>query len=202
MSDTTPSNNSIILAAINATGPKPPLPVKPAADAPAEAHAAYEAKVASYDADVAAWDQAVKANARDIRVMTSPRSKITRQLNGLGKALDENSNEGKVFTGTVVKVSREQSSTRGVVVIYTGTDQAVKDLPAGYEQVRTDRTDDPDGKALARQAQLLTGHRVTVFIELEAIRNGQTKVRVLRHIEDLGLDPNFDPASATVQVAA
>lgn len=196
-----PSINAIILAAVGATGPKPAVPAKPAADASAEAHATYERDLAGYGAALSAWDQAVKSNARDIRVMASPRSKISRQLAGLNKALDENSSEGKVFTGTVVSVIREQSSTRGLVTLFTGTEQANAGLPAGQESVRTERTDDPDGKAIARQAQLLIGHRVTVYIELEAIRGGATKVRVLRHLDDLGVDPNFEGNKGAVKAA-
>lgn len=196
------ANSQIVLAAVTAAGPRPTPPVRPADANDQVAAQRYLADLATYEAAQAAWDQSVKTNARDIMVMTSDRSKITAQLNGLRKAIDPSSGEGKVFTGTVTRVVREASSTRGLVTLFTGTDQAPKDgLAAGYENVRTDRTDDLDGKAMARAAQLLTGHRVTVYIELEPIRGGSQKARVLRHIEDQGLDPNYDAASGTVRAA-
>lgn len=193
------TNDQIILAAVTAAGPRPAPPTRPANPDDEVAAQRYVAELADYQAAQAAWDQAVKTNARDIMVMTSDRSKITAQLNGLRKAIDPASGEGKVFTGTVVRVVRESSSTRGLVTLYTGTDQAPKDgLQPGYENVRTERTDDIDGKAMARAAQLLIGHRVTVYIELEPIRGGSQKARVLRHIDSQGIDPKFDAATGTV----
>lgn len=103
----------------------------------------------------------------------------------------------KAFTGTVVAVAKEQSSTRGVITLNTGTERENKDsitkqpLPAGQEQIRTERTDNPGGKALAIKSRNLIGHKVVVWIEVESVPGKDFKVRVLRHIQDLGVDPSF-----------
>lgn len=191
----TPSNSQIILAAVGATGPKPTAPSRKRFP---DDEAGYQAALAIYTEDITAWDQAFKANARDIKVLTSPKSRVVAQLNALDKAIDENNGDGKVFIGTVTGIAIEERTTRAIVTLYTGTDRAVDGLPAGCESVRTERTDNPDGRAIARATQLLIGHRVTVYVELEAIRGGSTKVRVLRHIEDNGVDAAFDAATATV----
>lgn len=208
MSATLNTNGQIILAALNITGQKPKAPVRrrpQASDyADREAHAAavaaaaqeYATALASYDQDIAAYDQQVKANARDIKVMLGDRSRIVEQLDALDKALDPDNDGGKVFPGTIVSVAKEESSKRAIVTVFTGTDREAKGkdgtvLPAGHEQVRTDRTDNPDGRAIARAAQLLIGHRVLLYVELEAMRSGTGKARVARHFEDLGVDDRF-----------
>ena len=99
-------------------------------------------------------------------------------------------------------MTKEEASQRAQVTMYTGTDRTTDGVPAGCERVRTDRTDNLDGRAIARSAQLLIGHRVTVYVELEAIRNGTTKVRVARHFEDNGVNPDYDAATGTVRTAA
>lgn len=101
--------------------------------------------------------------------------------------------KSKTFVGVVTGVQKEQSSTRGIITLHTGTTRATKGVPEGHEQVRTDRTDSGiSGRALAIKAKSLIGHRVAVHVELEEFQNKQNetvKVRVLRHIEDLGI-PN------------
>src|SRR5690625_7256994 len=57
----------------------------------------------------------------------------------------------KNFVGTIAKVTREKSSTRGKVLLYTGTKKEIDGLDPGYEIVRTDRTDDPEGRSEARR---------------------------------------------------
>ncbi len=195
------TNEQIILAAITATGPKPIFPVRGRSTDPEEQQrltAAYQAEVAAFEVANTAWDQALKGNARDIKIMLTDRSPISKQLTQLDKAIGDSA-DGKVFVGTVVHVTKEASSKRGIVTLHTGTERENKDLPAGQENVRTERTDNPDGQAIARLATRLIGHRVTVYIELEPYKNGQQKVRVLRHVEDLGIDPNYDPQSRMVR---
>ena len=209
MSSILDPNGQIILAALSISGHKPQVPVRPHLDpgdysekaAFTKANNAvmqtYAASLASYDQDVAAYDQQVKANARDIKVMLGSRSRIVGQLESLDKALDAENDGGKIFPGTIVSVAKEQRTTRAVVTVYTGTEREAKDaaggtLPAGHEQVRTDRTDNPDGRAIARSAQLLVGHRVLLYVELEAMKNGTGKARVVRHFEDTGLDSRFE----------
>lgn len=112
---------------------------------------------------------------------------------GIVKQMDtarEQIAKAKTFIGTVTDVKKEQSSTRGVITLFTNTEQARDGLPAGHEQVRTDRTDSGvAGKALALKARSLIGHRVLVHVEIEEYqgKNGPGKVRVLRHLEDLGV---------------
>lgn len=191
-------NTDIIITAFSVAGPKPTEPVRPK-NATDEQKAAYEAQLIAYDEALNAWDQRVKAAAREIKVATAPESRIFKQLESLDKAI--RGTEGKVFTGTVVKVTKESSSQRGVVTLYTGTETTIPGLPAGCEQVRTERTDNADGRAIARQAQLLIGHRVTVYVELESIRNGAQKVRVLRHVASNGKDDKV-PEEVTQALAA
>ena len=203
---TTSTNEQIILAALTATGPKPIFPTRTRSQNPEEQarfDQEFNAAVAQFEVDNTAYDQALKANAREIKVMLSDRSAITAQLAQLDKAIGDSS-DGKVFVGTVVNVAKEESSKRGVIFIHTGTEREAKFkdqvLAPGQELVRTDRTDNPDGSAIARLGQRLIGHRVVLYVELEPTRNGQSKVRVVRHLEDKGIDPNFDPATRTVAV--
>jgi len=207
---TTSTNEQIILAALNVSGAKPVYPTKkrsqnPDPDVRAQEQALFDqqfnALVADFEAADTAYDQAVKANARDIKVMLSDRSAVNTQLAQLDKALGDGS-DGKIFVGTIVGVAKETSSKRGLVTVHTGTERENRDLPAGQEQVRTDRTDNPDGQAIARLAQRLVGHRVVLYVELEAIRGGSTKVRVVRHLEDKGIDPNYDAATRTVNASS
>lgn len=97
----------------------------------------------------------------------------------------------KKFVGVITEVKKEQSSQRGVITLHTGTEQVRPGVPAGHEQVRTDRTDSGgSGRALALKARSLIGHRVLVYVEVEEfIKKDKTpgKARVLRHVEDLGL---------------
>ncbi|WIE80839.1 hypothetical protein [Curtobacterium sp. MCSS17_016] len=195
------TNEQVILAAITATGAKPVFPVRGRSEDPNEQqrlNEQYQADVAAFELANTAWDQALKGNARDIKIMLTDRSAISKQLTQLDKAIGD-SNDGKVFVGTIVNVTKEATSQRGLVTLHTGTDRESKGLPLGQENVRTDRTDNPDGQSIARLATRLVGHRVTVYIELEPMRNGNQKVRVLRHVEDLGVDPAYDAASRTVR---
>ena len=127
--------------------------------------------------DRAAWQTQVHENAVSIAVMSSETSQIAKAIDQIEKC--------KVFSGSVVAVKKEQSSTRGIVTLNTGTDRVKEGLDAGCEQVRTERTDNPFGLAMARKARELIGHRVLVWVEVEEI--GDRKVRVLRHLESLGL---------------
>jgi hypothetical protein len=201
------TNTDVILAAINATGPKPIAPVMGSPKG-AESEAAYALAFAAYGVETTAYDQRLKASAREIKVMLTEESAISLQLIALDKALDKNSSDGKIFAGTIVAVAKEAKTSRAIVTLYTGTDRETKDavtktvLPLGHEQLRTDLTYNADGRAMARSAQLLIGRRVTVYVELEGIRGGTTKVRVLRHIEDGGADTRFDAVSGQVIVTA
>src|SRR5699024_2401544 len=94
--------------------------------------------------------------------------------------------ELKRFVGTIVKVTREKSSTRGKLLLYTGTKKEIDGIEPGYEIVRTDRTDDPEGLMVASEAKALIGHRVLVWVVLEPWASDcSRKTRVLVHLMDL-----------------
>lgn len=124
--------------------------------------------------------------------------KLIDRMTGNAEGLDL-----KNFVGTICKVTREKSSTRGKLLLYTGTNQDVEDgknpdgskkyLPQGYEIVRTERTDDPEGLMVASEAKALLGHRVLVWVILEPwANNPNKKTRVLVHLMDLGADDRYD----------
>lgn len=111
--------------------------------------------------------------------------------------------ELKNFVGTIAKVTREKSSTRGKVLLHTGTRKEAKDgdkvLSEGYEIVRTERTDDPEGLMVASEAKALVGHRVLLWVVLEPwANNADKKTRVLLHLMDLGPDNRYDDETSTV----
>lgn len=126
----------------------------------------------------AAWQARVQQNAVSIAVMASEKHEIAKAIEAI--------EESKVFTGTVVGVKKEKSSTRGVITLFTGTDRAREGVPEGCEQVRTERTDNPNGMAMAMSVREMVGQRVKVWVEVEEYNNGAGKVRVLRHFEAQG----------------
>ncbi len=118
-------------------------------------------------------------------------SEVDNTINRLVKA--------KVFTGHVVGIQKESSSTRGVVKLYTGTSKSHKNCEPGFEQVRTDRTDTPSGLAMARKIRNLIGHRILirVFVDQFVNKTGDNvKVRVVVGVEDLGISDNPDAKAA------
>jgi hypothetical protein len=100
------------------------------------------------------------------------------------KIQDAIAKSDKSFIGTVLSVKKEESSTRAIVTLHTGTDRD----PDGNETVRTDRTDDPDGSLMAKKVQSLKGRKVRVYVQLETMKGSDRKVRVLRHVVDKGVD--------------
>ncbi|MGL5827730.1 MAG: hypothetical protein ACRCYU_23420 [Nocardioides sp.] len=135
-------------------------------------------------ASLAEWSLAVQSTAVELAVMAGEDSKVVASIEQMSGV--------KVFSGSVMSVRKEKRSTRGVVVLETGTERENKDpitgetLPSGQEFVRTERTDDPMGLYVAQTARSLTGRKVRVYVEVESIGSGERKVRVLRHLEDLG----------------
>lgn len=96
----------------------------------------------------------------------------------------------KTFPGSVLYVDLEESSNRPIVFFKTKPDSEY--CPDGVEHVRLDRTDSAEGgqsKALARLAQDLIGHKVLISVSIE--KAGKTKVRILKAIEDRGVDPDL-----------
>lgn len=141
--------------------------------------------------DPATWAAQVQSNAIEIALMAENDSDIAKVLDVIQGASDPNNKVAKAFTGTVLTVKRESSSTRGLVTLHTGTDRVKEGVPEGAEQVRTERTDNPNGLAMAKKMQMLKGHKVLVYVEIEEFNGGAGKVRVLRHVRDLGVDPAY-----------
>lgn len=117
----------------------------------------------------------VRDQATLIYTMLAEASPIRRHLDTLTRC--------KVFPATVTKVVREKSSTRGKVTLATRPSKWNED---GVEEARTERTDNPDGLAMAKKVSELKGHRVLLYVEVEEFDGG--KARVIRHVEDLGID--------------
>lgn len=162
----------IILAAINATPAYDEGLTNRKGEEVANAHERWEAEVAH--------------KARSIFGMVGEKSRIGRSLAVMESAGDPQDKNAKVFAGSVLNITREERSTRGLVTFRTAVS---KFSPDGIETARTDRTDTAEGLIMANRFRGLLGHRVLVFIEMEAINDGATKVRTIRHVEDLGVDP-------------
>ncbi len=124
--------------------------------------------------DRAGWLDRVSDLAAEITVLCSDRSRVARRVQGIANS--------KVFTATIVGGKLEASSTRGVVNLHT---KATEQHPDGLEQVRTERTDTPDGMAMWSRIKALKDHRVVVWVEVQEYNGGQGKVRVVQHVEDL-----------------
>jgi hypothetical protein len=125
--------------------------------------------------DRAAWNDRVLELAAQITAMTSPSSDVMTAIESVSNA--------KVFTAVLLEIKKEQSSTRGLVTLKT---RVSEHAPDGTEQARTERTDTRQGLAMARRCRALVGHRVAVWVDLQTMKGGSNKVRVIAHIEDLG----------------
>lgn len=131
--------------------------------------------------DAADWNARVRDNAVGIAVMLGENSSVS-------KALEKFLAAGKPFPATILGGRKEQTSTRVVV--------RIRNKDGEEEEIRTDRTDTPEGLAMANIVKGLVGHRVLIWKELEEMGGGTNgrKVRILRHVEDLGADPTFQAA--------
>lgn len=126
------------------------------------------------------WRVRVSDAAANITAMTSPQSDLSKLITSVSKS--------KVFPATVKDVAKEKSSTRGLVTLKTRPSKHHED---GIEQARTERTDNPIGLAMAKRFRSLIGHKVLIYIEVETFGDGDGKVRVIRHVVDRGIDPEF-----------
>ena len=157
----------IIVAAVNAAGPIP---------------LAEDGKTL----DKFKWNQTIAQAAVDIAVLTNSNSPVAKRLAML--------NTCKKFVATIQGVRKEASSTRGIVVVKAKPGPRT---PDGIEMARTERTDsNPETAAFANHLRTLVGHRVLMWIEMQDMSDGSGKVRVLQHVEDLGLDEKFDAEEA------
>lgn len=119
------------------------------------------------------YQMRVSQQAVALSIMTGENSPVSKAIARI--------NNCKVFTATIEKVVKEKSSTRGKVSLRT---KPSKWNDEGREEARTERTDNPEGLAMAKRLTELKGHRVLLWVEVEEYDGG--KVRVVRHVEDLG----------------
>lgn len=146
------------------------------------------------DADPAV---AVKQHrARVIEAITDLAILANDETSWANKAIESVTGDNvKRFSGVVVSVDKEKATTRGIVSLRTKIHPEY--APDGIEQVRTERTDDPVGLAMAKRLRSLVGHKVLLHVEMEQFTNkGGTvrKSRVVRHVLDLGIDEEADSA--------
>ena len=120
------------------------------------------------------YETRVAEQAKAIALMLGERSPVyqaVEQISGI-----------KPFTAIVLKVVREKSSTRGKVTLKT---KPSKWYPDGIETARTERTDNPEGLAMAKRLTELKGHRVRIWKQIQEKDDG-SKVGVIQHVKDLG----------------
>lgn len=131
--------------------------------------------------DVLAWESTVKNNVKRLTGMMSEHSPVGKTITML--------EESKKFVATVLYLGKEAKTNRGFVVLKTKpSDQN----PEGIETARTEIIDwdTKSGEAyeFGKYVRSLTGHRVFVYIELQEAKSTGRKVRILQHVEDLGVD--------------
>jgi hypothetical protein len=125
------------------------------------------------------FNEQVREKSMELAALASGGSDLGHQIDRLLDA--------KVFYATILGVEREERSTRGLVTMKT---RPSKFHPDGIEKVRTDRTDNASGLAMAKKVQSLKGHRVRVWVAMEPAGD-DIDVRVLAWIEDLGVDKHL-----------
>lgn len=125
-----------------------------------ESPAVYQARIGTEVARVAAW--------------SAPESNLSKLVDAIQGA--------KKFVAVIDDVEKEEKSKRGFVHLTTRPSKQNED---GKEHVRTERIDTPEGVAMVRAVRALKGHRALLFVEMQETAEGR-KVRVLKHVEDLG----------------
>ena len=147
--------------------------------------AAFSAAGPADPTDFAKWQTRVADMAAVITVACQPGSTISKVI--------EQVSASKTFVASIVKVEKEERTTRGIVTLRTKPSEL---NPEGVETARTERTDNPIGLSMARRLSKLVGHKVLLRVEVEPIANGARKSRVIRYVEDFGLDPELALAAA------
>jgi hypothetical protein len=148
------------------------------------------AAVGAVGDDQAGWQGRVDEMIARLTAMcaeTSPAARLIEQVE-----------RSKTFTATIVGGKIERSSTRVVVTLKTRPSER---NPEGIEEARTERTDTPAGKAMSQRLRCLKGHRVVIWVEVEQIPGSDRRVRVVRHVEDMGADPDVEQLQQQNQAA-
>ena len=129
------------------------------------------------------WDAAVEQKAVSIALLTKADSAIAKAIDIIETC--------SVYTATIISVNKEESSTRAIARLKT---KPSTNYPDGIEPIRTERTDNPSGLAMARLMRSLIGHKVVIWKEIQKYDGGTG--RIVRHVEDKGLDPELAQAPA------
>ena len=141
----------------------------------------------------------IVASARKIINLLSPGSAILAEFERVEKR-DEAVETVKSFGATILGVDKLADAELAVVFLKAKPSEYHED---GKENVLTERVDSAPGLEMAKLAQNLRGHKVSVTVAVEKFKSGAKikKSRVLRSIIDKGVDPSFDAASADFQVS-
>lgn len=142
--------------------------------------------------DITDWNSRLKANAKKLSIMLGENSDVAKTISMI--------QDCKVFSGTILYVAKEPTSKRGFVGLKTKPSKFHED---GVETIRTEITENnPEANAFCKQLRTLHGHRVLVWVEMQASEDATRKFRILQHVEDLGLDPEYDEEKAKEQTLA
>ncbi|MCC3292850.1 hypothetical protein [Arthrobacter sp. zg-Y1110] len=134
--------------------------------------------------DLVDWNTRLRANTKKLTILLGENSNLAKTIEMVQGC--------KVFSGTVLHVAKEASSKRGFVGLKTTPSKFNED---GVESVRTEITENnPEALEFCRQIRSLEGHRVLVWVEMQTNEDATRKFRILQHIEDLGIDPDYDAA--------
>ncbi|MEU5523650.1 hypothetical protein ABZ759_24080 [Streptomyces sp. NPDC047860] len=118
----------------------------------------------------AAWTEQVRARAIHLYTLADT---VGQDLQRLDAA--------KQFTSTLLSVSVEDTSTRGLLV--------VRNTSGELEHLRTDRGDTEVGRAMVERARALLGHRLRVYrVNEQMAGNPKMQVRTVVHLADYGSD--------------
>lgn len=159
----------LILAAINATGPR--LDIDYVDD---------DGEVASRLETDAEWQSRVTATAINVSLMLRDGSAVSRALDRL--------DEAETFVANILGGSLERSSKRVIVELET---KPTKNSD-GRETIRTDRSDTPEGAAMIAKVKSLKNRRVLIWKVNEKFSDDSGRTtRVLVHVEDLGKARSF-----------
>ena len=140
--------------------------------------------------DPAIFDVEVAKRAAQIITVSSAEGRVGKFLNELS--------ESKPFVGTIYGVKIEPNTKRGLVVIKT---QPSDRTPDGVETIRTDIVDgNPLALDLLAQIKAAKGQKALIYKYLE--QNGDQKYRVVKAIQIIGEDPEYNAEEARAAAIA
>lgn len=134
--------------------------------------------------DASNFDTEVTKRASQIILAASDQGRVAKHLNALA--------DTKPFVATIFGVKIEPRTKRGFVVVKS---QPSDRNPDGIEHIRTDIVDgNPLAEDLVLQVRAAKGKRALVYKHME--QNGDQKYRVLKAIQVIGDDPEFNDENA------